>query len=117
MSTSSKKTSSNDTSKKVAVQTADPKTGISWDGKSKIVYTYADGSTGTKPKNGATYEVIPGVLGSYLDLDVEEPDNKCNWCGKTKGDGTDGTCVIYLMKDTCKNCGTTGVLNHCHTCK
>ena len=113
INTSSVVISSSSTPK--VVQLADPETGISWDGVSPIVYTYTDGSTGTSPQNGAKYEAAPGVTRVYLELN-NVYDGKCDNCGKTQGDGTNGTCVIYRMLDNCSKCGATGVLNHCHTC-
>jgi len=102
------------------VQAADPTTGISWDGKSKIVYTYADGSTGTTPKDGAKYEVTPGIYGTYHAPKEEVNTTLCDYCGKVAGDGTNGTCVNWPFApgDTiCEHCGTAVPPKTCHTCK
>lgn len=105
------------------VADADPKTGISWDGKSKIVYTYEDGTTGTKPVVGATYEVAPGMVTVLSDVEMPgwqpEPfDPNCNHCGKKMGDGKNGTCIRWLSGDmTCPNCGEFVPGNTCHTCQ
>ena len=107
--------SNNISSTPKVVQSANPDTGISWDGVSPIIYTYEDGTTGTTPQNGAKYEVIPGIYGEYWNFN-EVYDGICDYCGKKQGDGTNGTCVVHRMSDTCPNCGATGMLNKCHTC-
>lgn len=100
------------------VQMADPNTGISYDGKSPIIYTYEDGSKGTEKKKGASYEVIPGLIRYYYPPDEVPWDGTCSHCGKTAGDGLNGTCVRWLMGDmTCPNCGTFVKNGECHTCK
>ena len=103
------------------VQTANTDTGISWDGKSPIVYTYADGSTGTTPKDGATYEVGPGWIGTYeapaTNTTSDAADGICQHCGKKEWDGTNGTCFRpWAFDDTCSNCGTLVPVNTCHSC-
>lgn len=87
-------------------------TGISWDGVTPIVYTYEDGSTGYEPREGAKYEVYPGLIGRvYLSICF------CSECGKTSGNGTNGTCVQWLMGDIdCPNCGQHVEVRTCHTC-
>lgn len=135
-SSSSQNSGSNNgtTSTPTIVQAADPKTGISWDGKSKIVYTYSDGSTGTVPKLGATYELFPDwyvtVEGCVVCGKIECPgwygndcpeavpwDGTCSYCGKVSGDGTNGTCVRWLMSDQiCPNCKANVPAHTCHTC-
>ena len=100
------------------VQMADPNTGISYDGKSPIIYTYEDGSKGTEKKKGASYEVIPGLIRYYYPPDEIPWDGTCSHCGKVAGDGLNGTCVRWLMGDmTCPNCGTFVKKGECHTCK
>ena len=153
---------------------ADPSTGISWDGVSPIIYTYPDGTTGTTPKEGATYEMLPGVITTYIILrdasgratgDICQICGKkvsintqvnsssyckhygwssycdrcgawveaytchdcidhfdgvfyCDDCGKICGDGSNGTCVRWLVggKHSCTNCGATVSAGVCHTC-
>lgn len=100
------------------VQDANPETGISWDGKSHIVYIYLDGTKGSEKKNGAVYEVAPGVTRIYTEPDANEWDGTCAVCGKKAGDGKNGTCVRWLMSDaTCPNCGAHVSQGKCHTCK
>lgn len=104
------------------VQMANPDTGISWDGKSPIVYTYPDGTTGTVPKDGATYEVEPGFKGTYTapkeDTVVEKDDDgSCEHCGRKSGDGANGTCLrFWAFDDNCPHCGEFVAVNTCHTC-
>lgn len=100
------------------VQDADPNTGISYDGKSPIIYTYEDGSKGTEKKKGAYYEVEPGLIRYYYPPDDVPWDGTCSHCGKIAGDGLNGTCVRWLMGDmTCPNCGAFVKNGECHTCK
>ena len=100
------------------VQDADPNTGISYDGKSPIIYTYEDGSKGTEKKKGAYYEVEPGLIRYYYPPDDVPWDGTCSHCGKIAGDGLNGTCVRWLMGDmTCPNCGVFVKNGECHTCK
>lgn len=114
------------------VAPADPKTGISWDGVSPIVYTYADGTTGTEPKLGATFYVTPyriGTVTAYTtgQISAEEyfgggsgdgSGGICRHCGKPDGDGTNGTCIHWLVggTHTCRHCGESVPGNTCHTC-
>jgi len=106
----------------VVVQMADPTTGISWDGKSAIVYIYPDGTTGTTPKHGATYEQVPGMTATYEDpnhMDTPEEIYNCPHCGKVEGDGANGTCLRYWTGGThdCPHCGESVPVKTCHTCK
>ena len=108
-----------DPNKPVAVQTANTMTGISWDGKSPIVYTYADGTTGTTPKEGALYEVIPGVYGTYsvaLDSAGRNLTSNCTTCGKKVGTGINNTCLQYSTPSYCGGCGILVQAYTCHTC-
>ena len=109
--------SSSSTSGKKVVQRADPETGISWDGVSPIVYTYADGTTGTEKREGATYEAYPGMITTYVTTEKEEYDPHCDHCGKLGGDGTNGTCVRWVLGDVdCPVCGEHVEAHTCHTC-
>lgn len=101
------------------VQDANPETGISWDGKSAITYRYADGSETTEKRYGGYYEIRPNEWMLYArPLEKEEENNKCSHCGKVMGDGTNGTCVRWMMGDmTCPVCGEFVPANTCHTCK
>ena len=118
-------TSNDETSAPVVVQRADISTGISWDGVSPIIYTYPDGTTGTEPQIGATFESYPGrvvtVTKSHLPDDSSEPDKDlsvCDDCGRKYGDGTNGTCISYWTggDHICEHCGVTIPVNTCHTC-
>ena len=101
------------------VKDADPETGISWDGESQIIYRTASGLT-TEKTFGGYYELRPGewVLLPY-PIEKEEISDKCEYCGRIRGDGTCGTCLRYSLSDsdmTCPNCGA-GIPKHtCHTC-
>lgn len=114
------------TKKPTVVQRANPDTGISWDGVSPIIYTYPDGTTGTEKRLGAKYEAYPGVIYTIEKADIATPtpssadSDACSHCGKTMGDGTNGTCVRYSMinKDMiCLSCGETIPARTCHSCK
>lgn len=110
-------TTSTSTGGRTFVQPADPNTGISWDGVSPIIYTYPDGTTGTEKRVGATFEAVPGIIGTvYEEIEKVEYDGHCPDCGKVQGDGSNGTCGTYLMVDTCPLCGETGIQGKCHTC-
>lgn len=100
-------------------QDANPEIGLSWDGQSPIIYTYSDGSTGTEKKDGATYEKAPGIIGTvYAPVEREEYNPYCNDCNKIMGDGSNGTCVRWLMSDViCPNCGQSVTVHTCHTCE
>lgn len=116
--TKAKVTTTTTGKKAVAVQVADPSTGISWDGKSPIVYTYTDGTTGTVPKDGATYEGLPGKITIYHAPKDVETVKTCSYCGKAKGRGQNGTCIRWLMGDAvCPNCGEHVKSHTCHTCE
>ena len=106
---------------------ADTETGISWDGKSPIIYTYTDGTTGTVPKEGATYESVPGIITTYTDYVVGSNATGsvngvfyCENCGRVCGnDGSNGKCVSWMTggNHTCPACGATVPGHTCHTCK
>ena len=87
-------------------------TGISWDGVTPILYTYEDGSTGHELREGAKYEVFPGLISTvYLSICF------CSECGKASGNGTNGTCCQWLMGAiNCPNCGVHVEVRTCHTC-
>ena len=101
------------------VRDADPETGISWDGESKIIYRTAEGQT-TEKTYGGYYELRPD---EWVQLpyptEKEEITDKCEHCGKVRGDGTNGTCIRYSLADgdmTCPNCGKAIPKHPCHTC-
>ena len=101
------------------VRDADPETGISWDGESKIIYRTAEGQT-TEKTYGGYYELRPD---EWVQLpyptEKEEITDKCEHCGKVRGDGTNGTCIRYSLADgdmTCPNCGKAIPKHTCHTC-
>lgn len=101
------------------VKDADPETGISWDGESQIIYRTASGLT-TEKTFGGYYELRPGewVLLPY-PIEKEEISDKCEYCGRIRGDGTGGTCLRYSLSDsdmTCPNCGADIPKHTCHTC-
>lgn len=101
------------------VKDADPETGISWDGESSIIYRTASGLT-TEKTYGGYYEIRPGewVLLPY-ENEKEEISDKCEYCGRVRGDGTNGTCLRYSLSDsdmTCPNCGKNIPKHTCHTC-
>ena len=101
------------------VKDADPETGISWDGESQIIYRTASGLT-TEKTYGGYYELRPGewVLLPY-PIEKEEISDKCEYCGRIRGDGTNGTCLRYSLSDsdmTCPNCGADIPKHTCHTC-
>lgn len=101
------------------VKDADPETGISWDGESQIIYRTASGLT-TEKTFGGYYELRPGewVLLPY-PIEKEEISDKCEYCGRIRGDGTVGTCLRYSLSDSdmiCPNCGAVIPKHTCHTC-
>ncbi|MBE6638908.1 MAG: hypothetical protein E7616_05575 [Ruminococcaceae bacterium] len=111
--------SASNSSQAQVVQRANTDTGISWDGKSPIIYTYPDGSTGTTPKNGATYEVVPGLIGTYevvLDSAGRELGSICQSCGRTIGSGSNNTCLQSPNNTYCAHCGASVSAGKCHTC-
>lgn len=118
--TTTTKTTATTTSQK-ATGVADPATGISWDGVSPIIYTYEDGTTGTEPKPGATYQLTKFITVCILDLsDAPEYDGvHCVHCGKVEGDGSDGTCLRYIGSNghNCDHCGVFVAPKTCHTCE
>lgn len=103
---------------------ADTSKGVSWDGVSPIIYTYPDGTTGTEPKEGATYESKPGITKTYIVYEFTGGSsvngvNYCDHCGKVSGDGSGGTCVrwSYVPGDhTCLSCSATVPEHTCHSC-
>lgn len=101
------------------VRDADPETGISWDGESKIIYRTAEGQT-TEKTYGGYYELRPD---EWVQLpyptEKEEITDKCVHCGKTRGDGTNNTCLRYSLTGgdiLCPNCGKAIPKHTCHTC-
>ena len=128
LSSADKKTSSVDNEpvlqpepekEKKYVKDADPETGISWDGESQIIYRTASGLT-TEKTFGGYYELRPGewVLLPY-PIEKEEISDKCEYCGRIRGDGTGGTCLRYSLSDSdmiCPNCGAVIPKHTCHTC-
>ena len=102
------------------VKDADPQTGVSWDGVSKIIYRTSNGET-TEKTYGGYYEIRPDVW-VLLEYPTEKENhaNKCPVCGRISGDGRNGTCVRYSLIDDdmiCENCGETIPAKTCHTCK
>ena len=101
------------------VRDADPETGISWDGESKIIYRTAEGLT-TEKTYGGYYEIRPNEWVQLpYDIKEETATDKCEHCGKVRGDGTNGTCIRYSLADgdmTCPNCGKAIPKHTCHTC-
>lgn len=99
---------------------ADPKTGLSWDGVSPIIYTYTDGTTGTEKREGATYECLPGMINTVDEVLENMPEDDgvhCVYCGKVGGNGTNGTCCRWLLGDVdCPICGEHVKVRTCHTC-
>ena len=107
------------TSSQTVVQTANTDTGISWDGVSPIIYTYPDGTQSTTPIDGATYEVVPGWIGTYETArdQVGRPYNSiCSSCGKEVGGGGNDTCLQIPREGYCVNCGVHLQALTCHTC-
>lgn len=101
------------------VKDADPETGISWDGESKIIYRTAEGQT-TEKTYGGYYELRPDEWVQLpYPVEKEEITDKCVHCGKIRGDGTDNTCLRYSLLDgdiLCPNCGKAIPKHTCHTC-
>ncbi len=99
---------------------ANPETGLSWDGVSPIIYTYPDGTTGTEPKDGATYEYLPGWIETYKvlrDAIGREVGSICTHCGKTVGTYSSGTkCEQNARAFYCCCCGVFVEAFTCHTC-
>ena len=101
------------------VRDADPETGISWDGESKIIYRTAEGLT-TEKTYGRYYEIRPNEWVQLpYEIKEETATDKCEHCGKVRGDGLNGTCIRYSLADgdmTCPNCGKAIPKHTCHTC-
>lgn len=109
--------SSSGSTQPAVVQMANPDTGVSWDGKSPIVYTYPDGTTGTEKRDGATYEQVPGMINTIIEFTPVEYDGKCSSCGKTEGNGAHGTCLrFWTSGHDCPNCDVFVPARTCHTC-
>lgn len=109
----------NEQKTKKYVRDADPETGISWDGESKIIYRTAEGLTAEKTYGGY-YEIRPNEWVQLpYEIKEETVTDICEHCGKTRGDGTNGTCIRYSLADgdmTCPNCGKAIPKHTCHTC-
>lgn len=101
------------------VRDADPETGISWDGESKIIYRTAEGLT-TEKTYGGYYEIRPNEWAQLpYEIAAETVTDKCEHCGRVRGDGSGGTCIRYSLADgdmTCPNCGKAIPKHTCHTC-
>lgn len=101
------------------VRDADPETGISWDGESKIIYRTAEGLTAEKTYGGY-YEIRPNEWVQLpYEIKAETATDKCEHCGRVRGDGSGGTCIRYSLADgdmTCPNCGKIIPKHTCHTC-
>lgn len=101
------------------VRDADSETGISWDGESKIIYRTAEGLT-TEKTYGGYYEIRPNEWVQLpYEIKEETVTDKCEHCGRVRGDGSGGTCIRYSLADgdmTCSNCGKTIPKHTCHTC-
>lgn len=109
----------NEQKTKKYVRDADPETGISWDGESKIIYRTAEGLT-TEKTYGGYYEIRPNEWVQLpYEIKEETVTDKCEHCGRVRGDGTNGTCIRYSLADgdmTCPNCGGNIPKHTCHTC-
>ena len=109
----------NEQKAKKYVRDADPETGISWDGESKIIYRTAEGLT-TEKTYGGYYEIRPNEWVQLpYEIKKETATDKCEHCGRVRGDGTNGTCIRYSLADgdmTCPNCGRNIPKHTCHTC-
>lgn len=100
---------------------ADPKTGISWDGVSPIIYTYPDGSTGTELRDGAQYEASPGNIVTYeapRDAVGRVIGTICETCGKAVGTylTRDTDCYQTTYSEYCSDCGKWKDAYTCHSC-
>ena len=68
------------------VRDADPETGISWDGESKIIYRTAEGLTAEKTYGGY-YEIRPNEWVQLpYDIKEETVTDKCEHCGRVRGE-------------------------------
>lgn len=101
------------------VRDADPETGISWDGESKIIYRTAEGQT-TEKTYGGYYELRPDEWVQLpYPVEKEEITDRCEHCGKIRGNGTNNTCLRYSLMDgdiLCPECGQNIPAKTCHTC-
>ena len=67
------------------VRDADPETGISWDGESKIIYRTAEGLT-TEKTYGGYYEIRPNEWVQLpYDIKKETATDICEHCGRVRG--------------------------------
>lgn len=67
------------------VRDADPETGISWDGESKIIYRTAEGLTAEKTYGGY-YEIRPNEWVQLpYEIKEETVTDKCEHCGRVRG--------------------------------
>ena len=68
------------------VRDADPETGISWDGESKIIYRTAEGLT-TEKTYGGYYEIRPNEWVQLpYDIKKETVTDRCEHCGRVRGE-------------------------------
>lgn len=102
------------------IKDANPKTGISYDLVSPIIYTYPDGTTGTELKDGATYEVRPGVFKVYKaprDSVDRIIGSICSTCGQEVGGWPKaGYCLQWPYYRYCTCCGVYVADRTCHHC-
>lgn len=102
------------------IKRADPDTGISYDGESPIIYTYADGTTGTEKQEGATYEELPGVYKTFAysyDSVGRIIGSTCETCGLEVGGWCQaGYCLQWWFLRYCTCCGQMVVSYTCHHC-
>ena len=103
------------------IQGADPDTGISYDGESPIIYTYTDGTTGTEKRDGAKYEVTPGIY-RYIYFPKDNSGrfigSVCASCNKTVGsDYYPNSCVQFDNSQYCAHCGIFVEAYVCHCCE
>ncbi len=47
----------------------------------------------------------------------DDPVHYCQACGKPTGDGTNGTCVFFVVDTQCPHCGKDVDAWECHSCK
>lgn len=102
------------------IKDANPDTGISYDLVSPIIYTYPDGTTGTELRDGATYEVRPGVFKVYnapRDSVGRIIGTICSICGEEVGSWCKaGYCKQWKISRYCTCCGTYVPGRTCHHC-
>ncbi len=98
------------------IRPANIDTGISYDGESPIVFTYADGTTGIEKRDGATYEYLPGIVYTYeapKDGAGRLIGSTCPICNKTVGANS---CEHFSRSQYCHQCGEFVEHNTCHSC-